>query len=340
MALGPDLQLASYTNIGSPTALSAPGGGIRFDATIDGSAGVLSTTWDFVDGVPDYAYYEGTSMATPHVTGVAALVLAANPSLTAAQLRARLQNTAVDLGPPGPDDIYGYGLVNAYNAINNVSGPARNTYVRIVNATTGDTVKTVAVKADGSYSVTMAAVGTYYVVAGQDEAGDGRIGVPGRRFGWYGPASGPAAITLAAGQSAIAAVTVGTPVAAQPAGTFATANRLVVNGYAINNVASNGAGDYYVVQIPRSGTYYFETGGVLGSCGFGLELDTDLQLYNSTFVPLAENDDTTLPGSLFCSAITSTLAAGTYYLRVTASAGASAPDGQYRIWVRDQPWRQ
>ena len=39
----------SYTNIGSPTALSAPGGGIRFDATIDASAGVLSTTWDFID---------------------------------------------------------------------------------------------------------------------------------------------------------------------------------------------------------------------------------------------------------------------------------------------------
>lgn len=337
VALGPDMQLASYTNIGSPTALSAPGGGIRFDATIDGSAGVLSTTWDFVNHAPDYAYYEGTSMATPHVTGIAALVLAANPSLSSSQLRTRLENTAVDLGPPGPDDIYGYGLVNAYNAINNVSGPARTTYVRIVNAATGDTVKTVPVKADGSYSVTLAAVGTYYVVAGQDEAGDGRIGVPGRRFGWYGPQSGPAAITLAAGQSAIASVTVGTPVAAQPASTFATANRLVVNGYAINNVASNGAGDYYVVQIPRQGNYYFETGGVLGSCGFGLELDTELQLYNSTFAPLAENDDTTLPGSLFCSAISSSLAPGTYYLRVTASAGASAPDGQYRIWVRDQP---
>lgn len=337
VALGPDMQLASYTNIGSPTALSAPGGGIRFDQTIDGSAGVLSTTWDFVNHLPDYAYYEGTSMATPHVTGVAALVLAANPSLTSAQLRARLENTAVDLGPPGPDDIYGFGLVDAYNAVNNVTGPVRNTYVRIVNAATGDTVKTVPVNANGSYSVAMATAGSFYVVAGQDEAGDGRIGVPGRKFGWYGPPSGPAPITLAAGQSAIASVTVGTPVAAQPAGTFATANRLVVNGYAINNVASNGAGDVYVVQIPRSGTYYFETGGVLGSCGFGIELDTDLQLYNSALAQIAENDDSTLPGSLFCSAINSSLTAGTYYLRVTASATANAPNGQYRIWVRDQP---
>lgn len=334
IALGPDMQLASYTNIGTPTGLSAPGGGIRFDATTDGSAGVLSTVWDFVAGAPEYAFYEGTSMATPHVTGVAALVLAANPTFTGAQIRARLQSTAIDLGPPGPDDIYGYGLVDAYNAINNFTQPLRTTYVRIVNATTGDTVKTVAVQADGSYSVTMNTLGTYYVVAGQDEQNDGRIGVPGRKFGWYGPPSGPSPITVSAGKNSIASVTVGTPVAAQPSATFATANRLVVNGYAINNVASNGAGDYYVVQIPRSGTYYFETGGVLGSCGFGLELDTVLQLYSSALAPLANNDDTPLPGSLYCSAITSTLTAGTYYLRVSASPGSL---GQYRIWVRDQP---
>ena len=333
-ALGPDMQLASYTNIGSPTGIAAPGGGIRFDAAVDFSAGVLSTTYDFVHKQPDYAYYEGTSMATPHVTGVAALVLAANPSMTGTQLRTRLQNTAVDLGPPGPDDIYGYGLVNAYNALHNFTQPLRTTYVRIINAATGDAVKTVAANADGSYSVTMSSLGSFYVVAGQDEANDGLIGVPGRRFGWFGPPTGPTAITLAAGQNAIASVRVGTPVASQPSASFGTATRLVVNGYAINNVASNGAGDYYVVQVPRTGTYYFETGGVLGSCGFGLELDTVLQLYSSTFASLASNDDTTLPGSLYCSAITTTLTAGTYYLRVSGSGGAI---GQYRIWVRDQP---
>jgi subtilisin family serine protease len=337
VALGPDMQLASYTNIGSPTALSAPGGGIRFDATVDASAGVLSTTWDFIGNQPSYAFYEGTSMATPHVTGVAALVLAANPTFTAVQLRARLQSTAVDLGPPGPDDIYGYGLVDAFNALNNFTQPLRNTFVRIVNAATGDTVKTVPVKADGSYSATMASIGTFYVVAGQDESGDGRIGVPGRKFGWYGPATGPAAIALAAGTNAIASVVVGTPVASQPSGTFATATRLVVNGYAINNVASNGSGDYYVVQIPHAATYYFETGGVLGSCGSALELDTALQLYNAAFTQLATNDDTTLPGSLYCSAIALALTPGTYYLRVSASPAASAPNGQYRIWARDQP---
>lgn len=333
-ALGPDYQLSGYSNIGAPNGISAPGGEMRFDDTIDASAGVTSTTYDFVHKTPNYAIYEGTSMAAPHVSGVAALVLASNPSFTGAQLMARLQNTAVDLGPPGPDDIYGFGLVDAYNAVTNTGGPARATYVRIVNAATGDTVKTVPVKSDGSFSVAMGATGSFYVVAGQDEGGDGRIGVPGRRFGWYGPRSGPTAIALSAGMNASASVVVGTPVAAQPSSTFAAATRLVLNGYAINNVASTGTGDYYVVQIPRNGTYYFETGGVLGSCGFGLELDTVLDLYSSTFAPVASNDDTALPGSLYCSAITSTLTAGTYYLRVTGSSGAI---GQYRVWVRDQP---
>jgi subtilisin family serine protease len=332
-ALGPDYQLSGYSNIGSPTGISAPGGEVRFDDQVDGTAGVTSTTYDFVNKQPNYAIYEGTSMAAPHVTGVAALVLAANPSFSGAQVMARLQNTAVDLGPPGPDDIYGFGLVNAYNAVTNSSGPARVTYVRIVNATTGDTVKTVPVKADGSYSVAIPTTGSFYVLAGQDEGGDGRIGVPGRRFGWYGPRSGPTAITLSAGTNAIASVTAGLPVAAQPS-TLATASRLVLNGYAVANAASNSLGDYYVVQIPRNGTYYFETGGVLGSCGFGLELDTVLDLYSSTYATIASNDDTPLPGSLYCSAITRTLTAGTYYLRVSGSGGAS---GQYRIWVRDQP---
>ncbi|MFI5311870.1 MAG: S8 family serine peptidase, partial [Gemmatimonadales bacterium] len=144
-ALGPDLQLAGYTNVGSNVSLAAPGGEFR----TSGSAGVASTTWNYVTSSPGYAYYEGTSMAAPHVSGVAALVVAANPGLTNAQLRDRLQSTAVHLGGPGRDDRYGFGLVNAYNAVTNTTGPTRAAYVRIVNAVTGDAVRTVAVRSDG-----------------------------------------------------------------------------------------------------------------------------------------------------------------------------------------------
>jgi subtilisin family serine protease len=61
----------------------------------------------------DYGSLSGTSMATPHVTGVAALVWSLAPSATARQVAAALRASATDLGPPGVDDRYGFGLVDA-----------------------------------------------------------------------------------------------------------------------------------------------------------------------------------------------------------------------------------
>ncbi|MFZ5826231.1 MAG: S8 family serine peptidase [Bacillota bacterium] len=66
----------------------------------------------------DYAYYNGTSMATPHATGVAALAWSANLTLTNAKIRTILQSTAMDLGAAGWDQQYGYGLVQADAAVN------------------------------------------------------------------------------------------------------------------------------------------------------------------------------------------------------------------------------
>ena len=66
-----------------------------------------------VVGGQNYAYYNGTSMATPHVAGVAALVWSNNPNCTATQVRNALKSTAIDLGTPGRDDKTGYGLVQA-----------------------------------------------------------------------------------------------------------------------------------------------------------------------------------------------------------------------------------
>ncbi|TPH12553.1 S8 family serine peptidase [Litorilituus lipolyticus] len=61
----------------------------------------------------DYAYYNGTSMATPHVAGVAALVWSNNPNCTATQVRSALKSTALDLETAGRDDKTGHGLVQA-----------------------------------------------------------------------------------------------------------------------------------------------------------------------------------------------------------------------------------
>lgn len=64
----------------------------------------------------DYGLLQGTSMSTPHVAGVAALIWSVAPHASAAQVRDALLNSAVDLGAPGFDTIYGYGLVDGYAA--------------------------------------------------------------------------------------------------------------------------------------------------------------------------------------------------------------------------------
>ena len=70
-----------------------------------------------VDGAL-YAYYSGTSMACPHVAGVAALIFsAAHYNITPSEVSNILFNSAQDLGSPGRDDIFGYGLVDAYAAL-------------------------------------------------------------------------------------------------------------------------------------------------------------------------------------------------------------------------------
>ena len=75
-------------------------------------------------GDPDafHRALSGTSQAVPHVAGVVALMLQANPGLTPAQVSNALRESAVDLGAPGPDDATGFGLVDAPDAIQRARG--------------------------------------------------------------------------------------------------------------------------------------------------------------------------------------------------------------------------
>lgn len=93
-------RLASFTNIGPQVEICAPG------------VNILSTY-----PLNTYKRLSGTSMATPHVTGVAALIKARHPSWHGDRIRRELQRTALDLGTPGRDWAFGYGQVNAYRAV-------------------------------------------------------------------------------------------------------------------------------------------------------------------------------------------------------------------------------
>src|SRR5687767_14947056 len=69
-----------------------------------------------------YEYYDGTSMATPHVAGVAALVWSNHLTKTNAEIRSALQQTAEDKGTAGRDNSYGYGIVKAKAAYDLLAG--------------------------------------------------------------------------------------------------------------------------------------------------------------------------------------------------------------------------
>jgi serine protease len=119
---------AEYSNEGSDLDLVAPGGGkdarIAGDPTCrpDGPPGRNIYQMTFTTSVRRFGLpsdYDGTSMATPHVTAAAALVIASgilgrHPSPGA--VAARLERTATDLGAPGRDADYGWGLVDAGRA--------------------------------------------------------------------------------------------------------------------------------------------------------------------------------------------------------------------------------
>ena len=105
----------TYSNFGRAIEIAAPGG--------DSGEGRISRTYVFSTYLTNsYAFAIGTSMATPHVSGVAALILSQDSSLTNLVVRDILKNTADDLGNPGWDQYYGEGRVNAYAAVTYVSG--------------------------------------------------------------------------------------------------------------------------------------------------------------------------------------------------------------------------
>jgi serine protease len=125
-----DKQLAYYSNWGTSLDLVAPGGDVNVDQNGDGYGdGILQNTFNpSTKRVGDFGYYffQGTSMASPHVAGAAALVIANGIATKPADVQKVLQDTAVDLGAAGRDDRYGYGLVNVAAALGQPVEPPVN----------------------------------------------------------------------------------------------------------------------------------------------------------------------------------------------------------------------
>lgn len=101
--------VAIYSAMARPSVLIPLGGGVRPPGTGDPAAAANNTTL--------YAAFSGTSMSAPHVSGIVALMLDANPKLTPAQVESILIRTAKDRGPKGFDNDYGFGVAEAYGAV-------------------------------------------------------------------------------------------------------------------------------------------------------------------------------------------------------------------------------
>jgi serine protease len=137
-----DQTLSYYSSYGSGLDLVAPGGDIYIDQNGDGySDGVLQQTFGYNLNDWGYFFYQGTSMASPHVAGVAALLIANGNADTDGdgvsspdEVRAALQGTATDLGAPGWDQIYGWGLLDAPAALAYAAEPVHDVAVIALDA--------------------------------------------------------------------------------------------------------------------------------------------------------------------------------------------------------------
>jgi serine protease len=141
--------------------LTAPGGTF--------SNPIYSTWGYYLYGTiySEYEYMQGTSMSTPYVSGIAALLIA--DGVSPRDVRYRLTSTAVDLGSSGKDDYYGHGLVDAYGAL--LGKKLEKPYVFAANIENGNLyVKSEMIKVndDGSYNLNKVVAEEVYIVGWRD----------------------------------------------------------------------------------------------------------------------------------------------------------------------------
>lgn len=305
--------VAGYSSRSPYVSLSAPGGStLQFNA--DTSTGVMSLVYDFLNGTPGYGFKRGTSMAAPHVTGAAALLLSVDPLLTAAQVKTRLTTFAFDAGPAGWDQEYGAGVLNIRNSLLGSFPPPPDIYVRLVDTMTGNQVAQVKAASNGAYTLPAVPDGVYYLLAGEDADRDGIIGVPGRRFSILTAQVVPAAPHLVAlNVSGAPAYTASFTIFHGIANNL---GELFLNGYTNNFVGPNSQNDF-VLKVPVTGRYTIETVAPKRACGFAQMADPVLELWTRDQATLlASNDDINPAMYDLCARIQLDLQAGSYIVRL------------------------
>ena len=155
-AVNQNRQRAYFSNFGNAVDIAAPG--VNINSAIPGGG---------------YASLNGTSMATPHVSAAAAMLLCDNPGLSPSNVVSMLQNAATDLGASGWDVYFGAGLLNlepfiksgpkqftiSYDANGGSGAPASQTKVEGITLTLSSTEPTRANANTGSYTIMLDANG-------------------------------------------------------------------------------------------------------------------------------------------------------------------------------------
>jgi VCBS repeat-containing protein len=100
-------------------------GGALFPNIVAPGVDVVTADLTFA-GQASYAVVSGTSFAAPHVTGGMALLLDSFPNIDVTALESALTESAADLGAPGPDNEYGYGMLNVLGAYNLLANSGQN----------------------------------------------------------------------------------------------------------------------------------------------------------------------------------------------------------------------
>ena len=333
-------EVSLFSNRGAICDIVAPGEGIWSTAPPGADGGGFTTG--------SAQYMSGTSMATPHVAGVVALIRSAHPELNRRQTEAVLLGSVDDLGAVGRDDYYGHGMLNPYRALGDApdsyepDGAVSSARASTLGAQYGHTFAPLGDRDFRSFSAvagrvyrirTSAAAGksatlTLYGTNGTTVVASRNSGAGGTAsIDWTAPASGRYYFENRDSDRLGGRYTTGvediTPTDAYEGdNTYGTATRATVGTVYEHTLSPRGESDYHYVDAAAGKVYGISVDGQsIGS-------KPHLYLYGSSGVTVIQADES----GYFPSVNWSTVAAGRYYFAVKDPDGAG---GAYTVELID-----